>query len=97
MLVYVQAQFYYYINYVFIMSLELYSANILTMVWPFKCQNKNAYYKSLACISVKVAILRNDGHLGFHPKYWSFEKSEIYICFDPCILNRVSIFGPHLD
>ena len=25
------------------------------------------------------------------------EKSEIFICLDPCILNRFLLFGPCLD
>ena len=33
--------------------------------------------------------------LGDQRKY--SEKSEICICLDPCILNRFSLFGPHLD
>ena len=33
--------------------------------------------------------------LGDQRKY--SEKSEICVCLDPCILNRFSLFGPHLD
>ena len=42
-----------------------------------------------------VQFIFSFGHL--RPAEIFREIRKKYICLDPCILNRFSLFGPHLD